>query len=223
MAHDSSKGARAAIPSPTVARLPVYHRALLSLAQNNADTVSSIDLALAVGVNAATLRRDLSRLGSIGTRGTGYDVSHLLARVESALALDRTWMIAIVGLGNLGKALARSEGFNSEDFRVGALIDVNPTIVGTRIGGIVVEDLDSLERVVKSERVSLGVITTTGAAAQDVATRLCHAGVGAILNFAPAHVSGPQGVVIRHVDLGSELKVLAHYGARALQQHPSSS
>jgi redox-sensing transcriptional repressor len=218
VASDLSSELRAVIPPPTVARLPVYHRELLALSAKHTETVSSTDLALAVGVNAATLRRDLSRLGSTGTRGTGYDVSHLLGRIESALALDRSWAIAIVGVGNLGRALARSEGFSSREFHVAALIDVNPAIVGTSIDGIVISDLDALERVVKSAGISLGVIATPGATAQDVATRLCSAGIRAILNFAPALVTAPGDVVVRHVDLGSELKVLAHYGARALKR-----
>ncbi|HUZ21784.1 MAG TPA: redox-sensing transcriptional repressor Rex [Acidimicrobiales bacterium] len=205
---------RSRIPGPTVSRLPVYHRALVVMLERQRGTVSSSELAEATGVNAATLRRDLSHLGSYGTRGTGYDVSHLLGRVDRALALDREWPVAIVGVGNLGRALARSGNFSARGFRVAALVDVDPASVGTTVDGLLVEHLDHLAEAVRRERVEIAVVATPAGAAQDVADRLVGAGVRVILNFAPAVVQVDEGVRLRNVDLAAELQVLAFYGSR---------
>lgn len=196
-------------------RLPVYRRALDALLAGEPATVSSAELARLTGVNAATVRRDLSRLGSCGTRGTGYDVAQLLRRVERALALDREWPVAVIGLGNLGRALARSTTFASRGFRVAALLDVDPRLVGTAVGGIQVEHGDDLAAVVRRERISFAILATSPEAAQGVADRLTVAGVRAILNFAPVRLRVAADVRLRNVDLGAELEVLAFYGARA--------
>jgi len=202
------------IPGPTVARLPLYHRALTVMAQRGITHVSSSELAVVVGVNAATLRRDLSRFGTYGTRGTGYEVPYLLACVDGALALDGDWPVAIVGIGNLGRALAHSRGFRSGGFRVAALVDVDPAVVGTTLDGIVVEHAERLGEVCSRERVRIGVITTPAAASQSVAEQLVAAGVRSILNFAPLVLSLPPGVTVRQVDLAAELQVLAFYHSR---------
>ncbi len=197
-----------------MARLPLYHRALAELEQRGVHTVASSDLAGSLGVNPATLRRDLSRLGSFGTRGTGYEVLTLLSTVRRALALDREWPLAIVGAGNLGHALARSEGFTTGRFHVVAILDVDPAKVGEEIAGTVVRHLEQLERVVADEKVSIGVIATPASAAQDIAARLAAAGVRALVNFAPVVLSLPPELRVRQVDLSAELEVLAFYGAR---------
>jgi redox-sensing transcriptional repressor len=204
------------VPEPTVARLPLYHRALAELVERGVATASSADMAASLGVNAATLRRDLSHLGSLGLRGTGYDVPTLLASVRRALALDREWPIAICGAGHLGLALARSEGFNTGRFRVACLFDVDPGKVGMPVGGPVVRHLDELAVAVEQDGIAIGVIATPAAAAQDVATRLAAAGVRALVNFAPVVLQVPPGTRVRQVDLSAELEVLAHYGARRL-------
>ena len=198
-----------------MARLPVYRRALGALLRAEPTTVSSAELARLTGVNAATVRRDLSRLGSYGTRGTGYDAGQLLARVERELALDREWPIVVVGVGNLGRALARSETFASRGFRVAALVDVDPRLVGTAVAGLPVEPGDRLVEVVRREKVAFAVVATPPGAAQVVTDRLAEAGVRAILNFAPVRLRVPDGVRLRNVDLAAELQVLAFYGARA--------
>lgn len=184
------------------------------MVERGVDRVSSSELAAVVGVNPATLRRDLSRLGSYGTRGSGYDVDRLLGQVGRALALDRDWPVVIVGVGNLGRALARSEGFGSGGFRVAALADVDPLVVGTDVGGVVVEHLERLEDACRREQIAIGVIATPGPASQSVAARLVGAGVQSILNFAPAVLTVPAGVVVRQVDLSAELQVLAFYRSR---------
>jgi redox-sensing transcriptional repressor len=203
------------VPGPTVARLPVYRRALESLVGSETVTVSSAELARLTGVNAATVRRDLSWLGSYGMRGTGYDAGQLLDRVERELALDLDWPVVVIGVGNLGRALARSATFASRGFRVAALIDVDPRIVGTLVGGVVVEHADDLAAVVRRERVLVAVVATPADAAQAVAERLAAAGVQAILNFAPVRLRLKGQVRVRNVDLAAELEVLAFYGSRA--------
>lgn len=202
------------VPRPTVVRLPRYRRALAVMVERGVGHVSSSELADVVGVNPATLRRDLSRLGSYGIRGAGYEVAILLDEVDKALAIDREWPVAIVGIGNLGRALARSEGFGSRGFRVAALFDVVATVVGTTIADIEVEHLEAIGAACRRERVAIGVITTPASAAQSVCDRLVDSGVHSILNFAPVVLSVPQTVVLRQVDLAAELQVLAFYRSR---------
>jgi redox-sensing transcriptional repressor len=204
------------VPAPTVGRLPLYHRALAELSARGVATASSTQLAATLGVNPATLRRDLSHLGSLGLRGTGYDVPMLLASVRRALALDREWPIAICGAGHLGLALARSEGFNTGRFRVASLFDVDPDKIGEVFSGRVVRHLDELPDAVAADGIAIGVITTPRNAAQEVADRLSGAGVRALVNFAPVVLTVPTGSRVRQVDLSAELEVLAHYGARRL-------
>jgi redox-sensing transcriptional repressor len=194
--------------------LPLYHRALADLSARGVATASSAELAASLGLNPATLRRDLSHLGSLGLRGTGYEVETLLGSVRRALALDRDWPIAICGAGHLGLALARSEGFSSGHFRVAALFDVDGAKVGTTLGGCLVHHLDELAAMVGDEGIAIGVIATPANAAHEVAGRLLAAGVRALVNFAPVVLSLPPGARVRQVDLSAELEVLAHYGAR---------
>ncbi len=197
-----------------MARLPLYYRALIEMADRTVGTVSSEQLAELAGVNAAKVRKDLSYLGSYGTRGVGYDVDHLVREVSRELGLTRDWPVAIVGLGNLGHALANYRGFGERGFQIVALVDADPAKVGERIGDLAIEPVDELDRIVADRRVAIGVIATPAAAAQDVADRLVGAGVGSILNFAPTVVVVPGEVSLRKVDLATELQILSFY-----QQH----
>jgi redox-sensing transcriptional repressor len=202
------------IPEATVARLPVYLRALFALAENGTATVSSEELALAAGVNSAKLRKDLSHLGSYGTRGVGYDVDYLVYQVSRELGLTQDWPVGIVGLGNLGRALANYGGFASRGFRIAALLDSDPAVVGTRIAGLTVQPADQMEAVIRRHRVSIGVIATPAATAQAVCDRLVTAGITSILNFAPVVLTVPEGVDLRKVDLSIELQILAFHAQR---------
>jgi redox-sensing transcriptional repressor len=204
------------IPEATVARLPVYLRSLLSLADDREATISSERLAELAGVNAAKVRKDLSYLGSYGTRGVGYDVEFLLHQVSRALGLTQDWPVVIAGAGNLGRALANYGGFTQRGFPVVALVDTDPSKVGTSVGDTPVRHLDELEALVREEKVAIGVLATPASAAQEVADRMVAAGVGSVLNFAPAVVSVPPAVSIRKVDLAVELQILSFY-----QQHRS--
>jgi len=202
------------IPDATVARLPVYLRALNGLAERGTATVSSEDLALAAGVNSAKLRKDLSHLGSYGTRGVGYDVQYLIYQISRELGLTQDWAVAIVGVGNLGRALANYGGFVSRGFRIAGLLDADPGVVGDRIAGLVVEHIDGLESVIQNRGVSIVVVATPAAAAQQVADRVIAAGVTSILNFAPVVLNVPEGVDVRKVDLSIELQILAFHEQR---------
>jgi len=197
-----------------VARLPLYLRALADHAERGVATVSSEELAGAAGVNSAKLRKDLSYLGSYGTRGVGYEVEYLLYQVSRELGLTQDWPVVIVGVGNLGHALAGYGGFDSRGFRIAALIDADPARTGEQVGSTVVRPLEDLELVVKTEGVSIGVITTPAAAAQEVCDRLVGAGVTSILNFAPSVLVVPPGVDVRKVDLSTELQILAFHEQR---------
>ncbi|GAA3109405.1 hypothetical protein GCM10017600_11710 [Streptosporangium carneum] len=202
------------IPEATVARLPLYLRALNGMAERGLATVSSEDLAVAAGVNSAKLRKDLSHLGSYGTRGVGYDVEYLIYQISRELGLTQDWAVAIVGVGNLGRALANYGGFVSRGFRVAALLDADPEVVGDHIAGLSVEHIDELEAVIRRRGVSIVVLATPAAAAQQVADRVIAAGVTSILNFAPVVLAVPEGVDIRKVDLSIELQILAFHEQR---------
>jgi redox-sensing transcriptional repressor len=202
------------IPEATVGRLPLYLRALVEIAETGTSTISSENLAEAAGVNSAKVRKDLSYLGSYGTRGVGYDVPYLIHQVRRELGLTQDWPVLIAGAGNLGQALSKYKGFAARGFRVAALVDVLPGKVGERLGGIGVEHIDALNEIVSRERVAIGVICTPAAAAQEVADRMVAAGIRSILNFAPAVIAVPDSVSVRKVDLSIELQILAYYEQR---------
>jgi redox-sensing transcriptional repressor len=209
-----SDGNHHGIPEATVARLPIYLRALYALADRGIATVSSEELATAAGVNSAKLRKDLSHLGSYGTRGVGYDVDYLVYQVSRELGLTQDWPVVIVGAGNLGRALANYGGFASRGFHIAALLDCDPRVVGTVIAGHTVHGVAEIEDVVTRYAVSIGVIATPAASAQGVSDRLVAAGVTSILNFAPVVLSVPSGVDVRKVDLSIELQILAFHAQR---------
>jgi redox-sensing transcriptional repressor len=205
------------IPEATVARLPIYLRALTALADRDVATASSEDLASAAGVNSAKLRKDLSYLGTYGTRGVGYDVNYLRYQIAREIGLTQDWSVVIVGIGNLGHALANYSGFASRGFQIAALLDSDPTRVGEQVGDVQISSLDDLDTIVREENVAIGVIATPAGAAQDVCDRLVEAGVSSILNFAPTVLTVPDHVDVRKVDLSIELQILAYHEQRKAQ------
>jgi len=205
---------RRTVPEATVARLPVYLRALHDLAEAGRTTISSESLAKQAGVGSAKLRKDLSHLGSYGTRGVGYEVEELVLHISRELGLTRHWSVVLVGVGNLGHALAGYGGFASRGFRVAALLDADPARVGERVDGHVVRHVDQLAAVVADTAGSIGVIATPAAAAQQVCDALVAAGVTSILNFAPVVLQVPPGVDLRKVDLALELQILSFHRSR---------
>lgn len=209
-----SRPAADRVPPATVARLAVYLRVLTEMLAEGVRTVSSDVLAAAAGVNAAKLRKDLSHIGSSGVRGVGYDVPRLAQQVETVLGLTRSHAVALVGVGNLGHALAGYGGFVQRGFGVAALFDVDPELVGTTIAGVEVLDVARIPEICADRGVTIGVVATPAVAAQHVCDALVGAGVRSILNFAPAVLSVPAGVEVRKVDLAVEMQILAFHVSR---------
>ena len=205
---------RGGVPEATVGRLPLYHRVLVDLAEAGVATVSSDALATTAGVSPAKLRKDLSFLGSYGTRGVGYEVSVLIDQIGAELGISSEWPVVIVGVGHLGHALANYGGFASRGFRLVGLFDDNDALVGTEVAGLVVRPFADLPVVARAEGVLIGVVATPASAAQRVADALVEAGVNSILNFAPVVLSVPSPVDVRRVDLASELQILAFHQQR---------
>lgn len=212
------------IPDATVARLPVYHRVLAALQEDGVATVSSEELAQACGVTSAKLRKDLSHLGSYGTRGVGYDVEFLSYQIARELGITQPWGVVLIGVGNLGRALVSYRGFASRGFRIVGLIDTHPDVVGSpiAIGDDMhrVRALEDLRDVVRMGNASIGVIATPADAAQEVCDRLVDAGITSILNFAPVVLTVPAGVEVRKVDLAVELQILAFHEQRRSDMLP---
>jgi redox-sensing transcriptional repressor len=205
---------RRRIPEATVARLPLYLRTLTEMQAERVTSVSSERLAEQAGVNAAKVRKDLSFLGSYGTRGVGYDVEYLLFQMSRELGLTKAWPVVIVGIGNLGAALANYGGFGERGYPVAALVDTDPSKVGRVVSGHTVQHLDRLPALVAAHGIAIGVIATPAETAQEVADILVAAGVTSILNFAPAVVSVPPEASLRKVDLALELQILSFYRQR---------
>ena len=199
------------IPDATVARLPVYHRGLQELLRGRRTTVSSEELAELAGLNAAKVRKDLSYLGTYGTRGVGYDVETLVRRIAVELGLTENWPVVIVGIGNLGRALASYGGFSARGFRIAAVLDSDPRKTGEPVGDLQIRPTSDLAAVVHSEGVAIGIIATPGNSAQRVAGEMVGAGIRSILNFSPAVLVVPDDVAVRSVDLAVELQVLSYY------------
>ncbi len=197
-----------------MARLPGYLRALTALARDGIASVSSEELASAAGVSSAMLRKDLSHLGSYGVRGVGYDVERLASEIAAVLGLTKDWPVAIVGMGNLGRALAAYRGFAERGFRVIALLDRDTTVVGEPVADQVVGPMSDLTRLVEQDGLAVGVIATPPEGAQQACDDLVAAGIRSILNFAPGVLVVPDGVTVRTVDLSTELQILAFHGQR---------
>jgi len=199
------------IPPATVARLPAYRRALMDAADTGLRTLASGGIAAAVGVHPDQVRKDLSHLATRGIRGVGYDVWSLVTELSAILGLDEERTVVLVGVGNLGRALAAYEGFAPQGFRLVAVLDVDPAVIGTRVAGLTVRASSDLARIARSEQVEMGVVAVPGPAAQAVVDAMVAAGLTAILNFAPVHVRAPDHVAVRQVDLSTELQMLSFH------------
>ena len=199
-----------AIPDATVSRLPVYLRSLVDLPAGQ-ETCSSEQLAAIAGVNSSQVRKDLSHLGSHGTRGVGYNVAELRSQLRQALGLTHDYSVVLIGAGNLGSALANYGGFEAWGFEIAAVLDIDVAKIGRIVGGRAVESFDDLEEIVHSRGVSIAIIATSAEAAQTVADRVTRAGVRSILNFAPAVLHVPDACDVRRVDLSTELQILTYH------------
>ncbi len=203
------------VSEATVARLPQYLQCAVDAAKAGEVTISSDRLAELAGVNPATLRRDLASLDITGTRGVGYDTKYLVFEIGGVLGLNQDWPVVIVGVGNLGRALANYAGLRERGFPVRALLDVAPDVVGTSVSGIVVEHIDDAAAVVAREHLTVAVLATPPGEAQSAADVLAEAGVSSLLNFTATSVQTAEDVEVRHVDLATELQILSFYQQRA--------
>lgn len=199
------------VPAVTVPRLALYLRKLRELRARGVDRVSSKDLAEAIDLNAAQIRKDFSYFGEFGTRGVGYEVDSLIDVITRSLGLHRTWNVVIIGAGLLGTALARYRGFGEQGFRLVAMFDSSATVIGASYGEGRVRSVAELEEFCSEEQVDIAVVTVPASEAQSTIERLVGAGVRAILNFAPVRVHTPEGVLVRQVDLSSELMALSFH------------
>ncbi|HET6497536.1 MAG TPA: redox-sensing transcriptional repressor Rex [Coriobacteriia bacterium] len=202
------------VPEATVQRLPVYLRCLLQASAMHMPVISSLQIADMAGTNAAQVRKDLSYLGELGTRGIGYDVDSLIGHLSRNLGLTEQRRVAIVGYGRLGSALQSYPGFEKRGMRVVAVLDADPGKVGAAVGGLVVESVDELEDVVTRRGVEIAIVTVPVRSAQGVVDRLVASGVRAIMNFAPVQLQVPKGVQVRQADVAGELQILSfHLGS----------
>jgi redox-sensing transcriptional repressor len=202
------------IPEATVARLPVYLRSLAELVDEKTTTVSSEQTGRDGGVNAAKVRKDLSYLGSYGTRGVGYDVEYLLFQMSRELGLTHDWPVVIMGAGNLGSGPRQLRRVHRARVPRGRVDRRRPSKVGQQFHGVEVHHIDDLPRLARELGIAIGIIATPAGAAQTVADQLVAAGIRSILNFAPAVITVPPGASLRKVDLALELQILSFY-----QQH----
>ncbi len=202
------------IPDVVVRRLPIYARTLNYLLAEGARSVSSQELGERINVTAAQIRKDLSWFGEFGKQGIGYDVEKLLGHINRILGLTRDWPVVLVGLGYLGQAIARYEGFREKGLNIVGLFDADPSKIGTTIGDLRVRSDHEIAEVARQKGVKLAIVAVPANKAQDVVDRLVAAGVRAILNYAPIIVQVPDGVWVRHIDPVSLLHSMTYYLAR---------
>lgn len=199
------------IPDIIVGRLPRYLRALLQMSGDGKLTTSSQELGEHLGISAAQIRKDLSQFGEFGKQGTGYSIPFLTQQLQNILKVNRVWEIALVGLGDLGHAIARYQGFASAGFHMAMVFDNDPKKIGTKVGGFVVQDIANLVPTIKDAGIQIAMITTPAASAQQVANCLVEAGVKAILNYAPTGLSVPPDVRVQYIDPVINLQRLTYY------------
>ncbi len=199
------------IPDIIIGRLPIYLRALQRMADKGKKTTSSQELGEYVGISAAQIRKDISQFGEFGKQGTGYSIPFLIDKLREILRVDRMWDVAVVGVGAVGHALVRYNGFANRGFRIAMIFDVDPTKIGQHVGEFVVEDASKLTERVKAAKLRIAMLAVPATAAQEVADRLIQAGVRAILNYAPTHLIVPKGVHVQHIDPATHLQRMTYY------------
>ena len=200
-----------AIPDIIVSRLPVYLRALQHMQNQGQQTTSSQQLGERLGISAAQIRKDLSQFGGFGKQGTGYIITFLTARLNEILNVERTWDLAIVGMGDMGHALARYSGFKNRGFRVVMVFDNDPAKVGTQAGGFTILGMNDMVASIRQAGIKIAMLCVPASAAQDVANKLVEAGVKAILNYAPISLNMPADIRVQYLDPSIGLQRMAYY------------
>lgn len=199
------------IPDIIVSRLPVYLRALRHMQSQGQKTTSSQELGEQVGISAAQIRKDLSQFGEFGKQGTGYNIEFLVAKLREILQVEKVWDVALVGMGDMGHALARYPGFTDRGFRIAMAFDNDPGKIGTRVGEFEVRDSKDLGRVIRQADIKIAMVCVPAAAAQEVTNQLVEAGVKAILNYAPISLAVPEGVRVQYLDPSIGLQRMTYY------------
>ncbi len=199
------------IPNVIISRLPVYLRALRHMQAQGQQKTSSQELGDMVGVSAAQIRKDLSQFGEFGKQGTGYNITFLIEKLREILKVNRVWDVAVVGMGDMGHAIARYQGFANRGFRVTMVFDNNPALIGQQVGGFVIRDAKEMVSAIREAGIKIAMLTVPASAAQEVANRLIEAGVRAILNYAPISLSVPQGVLVQYLDPSTGLQRMTYY------------
>ncbi|MCS7206925.1 MAG: redox-sensing transcriptional repressor Rex [Dehalococcoidia bacterium] len=216
---------RLEVPEVVVERLPLYVRALKELAQRRIEVVSSRDLGERLHTTPAQIRKDLSAFGRFGKQGSGYNVQTLLTALQSILGLDRDWYVAVVGVGRLGRAIISYPGFAPEGFRIVAALDNDPRQIGQVIGGLMVQPISELPRIVKQQDIQIAIVAVPRDQAQEVIDLLVQAGIRAILNYAPITPKVPPGVRVQTIDPVLALQAMTYYltaEARASHKVPTT-
>jgi redox-sensing transcriptional repressor len=199
------------IPDIIIGRLPIYLRALQRMSERGMKTTSSQELGEHVGISAAQIRKDISQFGEFGKQGTGYSIPFLMDKLREILKVNRMWDVVIVGMGDIGHALARYPGFANRGFRVTMVFDVDSSKVGQKVDGFTVEDVSRLVECVRSGKIKIAMVTVPAAAAQDVTDKLVQGGVRAILNYAPTSVNVPSNVHVQYIDPATHLQRMTYY------------
>lgn len=199
------------IPDIVIGRLPVYLRALAVMAAAGQEITSSHELGEKLGISSAQIRKDLSHFGEFGKQGTGYRISHLQDQLRRILKVDREWPVALIGLGDIGHAIARYGGFKDRGFVIKLVFDSDPTKIGQPIGSLVVQDVATLSDVVREQGVQVAMLAVTAKAAQDVADLCVKGGIRAILNYAPINLSVPSTVRVQYLDPVTHLQRMTYY------------
>ncbi len=200
-----------AIPDIVVGRMPIYLRALQRMAQEGRLVTSSQELGERLGISAAQIRKDLSQFGEFGKQGTGYTIEYLAQQIENILKVDRVWDMAVVGVGDIGRALARYQGFADRGFRVSMIFDIDRDKIGTEVGPFSVKHSSEIVSEIKRAKIKVAMIAVPAAAAQQVADDLVQAGIQAILNYAPINLTVPEGVRVQYLDPVTHLQRMTYY------------
>ncbi|MBN2503137.1 MAG: redox-sensing transcriptional repressor Rex [Anaerolineales bacterium] len=199
------------IPDIVIGRLPIYLRALQHMLREGRQVTSSQELGERLGISAAQIRKDLSQFGEFGKQGTGYTIKFLADRLQEILHVDRVWRVAMIGAGDLGRALAHYGGFAERGFQIEMIYDSDPEKIGTKVGNFVVRDSANLLAEIKAESIQVAMLVVPAAFAQPVAEQLVEAGVKAILNYAPVNLSVPADVHVQHIDPSTHLQRMTYY------------
>lgn len=199
------------IPDIIIGRLPVYLRALQRLAEKGVQTTSSQELGEIIGISAAQIRKDISQFGEFGKQGTGYAISYLIERLRAILQVDRVWDMAVVGMGDIGHALARYNGFSNRGFRVVLVFDNDVKKIGQKVGEFEILSTDGMSEKIKGQKLKIAVLTVPAAVAQETADQLVKAGIKAILNYAPISLNVPKDVHVQYIDPVTHLQRMTYY------------